>query len=247
MKLDENEKVNIDQLLKEILTSIKKKNKKYNLTQISKVNKIDKINFLNDANLKKDLSFKEDIFNDQLSRYSLSSTSSEFHSNIKIKKNYIVKIIDDKSDDEKSTNSNYTRTKTIVSSPPQINTEKIILIYKTLYYLELSQKLSEEQIENIMNINQITDYDTKETIQKIYSLKDNNDIEIENRILRKNVCLKLYMIFHVIFKELNFNDEDIQNFCKYIEYKARVIDNSMKDKYKNYIKDLFKAINIKIH
>ena len=248
LKLSENENENEDQLLKEIITSIKKGKNQNNLAQITKENKINNINCLSNENLNKEINNKEYISDDQLSRYSLSSTSSEFNglSNLKNKKN-VIKIIEDSSDDEKSTNSNCTRAKSLINSPPQINPEKIVLIYKTLYYLELNEKLSEEQIEKIMNINKITDYDTKKAVQKISSLKDNKDMQIENYILRKNVCIKLYKIFHIIFKELNLDDNDLQNFCKYIEYKARIIDISMKDKYKNYIKDLFKAINIKTH
>ena len=90
--------------------------------------------------------------------------------------------------------------------------------------------------------------DKENAIKKIKSLNINETGKItsvdEKLLLRKHACLKLYKAFSFALRKLNFNINEVKNICLYIENKARVQDNSMETKYKDYIKNILKKISL---
>lgn len=71
-----------------------------------------------------------------------------------------------------------------------------------------------------------------------------NDLDIKKIYLRKNVCIKLYKTFSLLFKRYNIDDKDIKKFCRIIENKARIIDYGMGNLYKEYIINILKNLSI---
>lgn len=62
-------------------------------------------------------------------------------------------------------------------------------------------------------------------------------------VWEKNVCLKLYKAFHFGLKKLKLDDNEIKDICLYIEKQGRIIDNSMTNKYKEFIENVLKKIS----
>lgn len=109
---------------------------------------------------------------------------------------------------------------------------------------------------NLLNINekdainnQELNISEKEKIDKKIKaieeeMKENeNEIEVRNEYLRKNVCLKLYKAFHFAFKKFSLQEKEIKSICLYLEKQGRLIDNSMNEKYKEFIENIFKKIS----
>ena len=98
---------------------------------------------------------------------------------------------------------------------------------------------------NITN-NEISGISKEKVILKIKEIE--NEIkggkdEVKNEYLRKNVCLKLYKAFSFALKNFGLQECEIKNICLFIEKKGRIIDNSMNDKYKEFIEDILKKIS----
>ena len=74
-------------------------------------------------------------------------------------------------------------------------------------------------------------------------IKNNSNIDIKNSYLRKMVCLKLYKALKFALKNLNLEENEIKSICLYIEAQGRIIDNSMTNKYKEFIENVFKKIS----
>ena len=99
---------------------------------------------------------------------------------------------------------------------------------------DLNEKLYEPDEEKIREI--------IENIEK--ELKnENGEKDIKNECLRKNVCLKLYKALHFGLKKLKLDDNEIKDICLYIEKQGRIIDNSMTNKYKEFIENVLKKIS----
>lgn len=88
--------------------------------------------------------------------------------------------------------------------------------------------------------------DTKTKIINLISLMNHpttNTNTVQSVYLRKRVCFKLYSVFHVLFSNIDYvKDDDIKTLCLAIEGNARVIDERMSQKYKNYMSNIFKKI-----
>lgn len=88
--------------------------------------------------------------------------------------------------------------------------------------------------------------DTKTKIINLISLMNHSTINtntVQSVYLRKRVCFKLYSVFHVLFSNIDYvKDDDIKTLCLAIEGNARVIDERMSQKYKNYMSNIFKKI-----
>ena len=88
--------------------------------------------------------------------------------------------------------------------------------------------------------------DTKTKIIYLISLMNHSTINtttVQSVYLRKRVCFKLYSVFHVLFSNIDYvKDDDIKTLCLAIEGNARVIDERMSQKYKNYMSNIFKKI-----
>ena len=88
--------------------------------------------------------------------------------------------------------------------------------------------------------------DTKTKLINLISLMNASTINttsVQSVYLRKRVCFKLYSVFHVLFSNIDYvKDDDIKTICLAIEGKARIIDERMSQKYKNYISNIFKKI-----
>ena len=104
---------------------------------------------------------------------------------------------------------------------------------------------------NLLNINENNNNElSKENNEKILSkiremekeLK-NGENGVKNENLRKNVCLKLYKAFHFALKKFALSEDEIKTICLYIEKQGRIIDNSMNEKYKEFIENVFKKIS----
>lgn len=103
---------------------------------------------------------------------------------------------------------------------------------------------------NLLNINEkdiINNNMEKEKIcKKIKEIEQEmkeNEIKVKNECLRKNVCLKLYKALHFAFKKFSLQENEIKLICLYLEKQGRLIDNSMNEKYKEYIENIFKKIS----
>ena len=57
------------------------------------------------------------------------------------------------------------------------------------------------------------------------------------------VCLKLFKALNYGLKNYNLKENDIKSLCLYIEIQARIIDNSMTNKYKEFIENIIKNIS----
>ena len=59
------------------------------------------------------------------------------------------------------------------------------------------------------------------------------------------VCLKLFKALNFGLKNFNLKEKDIKIICLYIESQARIVDNSMTNKYKEFIENIIKNISCK--
>ena len=94
--------------------------------------------------------------------------------------------------------------------------------------------------------NEICEVDKEKVILKIKEIENEmkgDKDDIKNECLRKNVCLKLYKAFSFALKNFDFKESDIKHLCLYIEKKGRIIDNTMNDKYKEFIEGVLKRIS----
>ena len=97
-----------------------------------------------------------------------------------------------------------------------------------------------------INKNELIDLDKEKIHLKINDLKNkikSKNLEIKNKYLRKMVCLKLFKALNFGLKNYNFKENDIRIICLYIETQARIIDNSMTSKYKEFIENIIKKIS----
>lgn len=100
------------------------------------------------------------------------------------------------------------------------------------------QSICEKEIED--------SNDTKTKITNLISLMNKSAINtsrVQSPYLRKRVCFKLYSVFHVLFNNIDYiKDDNIKTLCLAIEGNARVIDERMSQRYKNYMSSIFKKI-----
>jgi hypothetical protein len=75
------------------------------------------------------------------------------------------------------------------------------------------------------------------------NIKNYGNVDVKNNYLRKMVVLKLYKALNFAFKNLNLKENEIKSICLCIEAQARIIDNSMTNKYKEFIENIFKKIS----
>lgn len=119
-----------------------------------------------------------------------------------------------------------------------------------LYLLNINNNYTNKNNENEINSNinnkQINDLDKENIKLKINELENeikSINIEIKNKYLRKMVCLKLFKALNYGLKNYNLKENDIKSLCLYIEIQARIIDNSMTNKYKEFIENIIKNIS----
>ena len=120
-----------------------------------------------------------------------------------------------------------------------------------LYILDIDKDYKKLNDENIFDMNkkELIDFDKEKIEIKIKELENlikKSNVEIKNRFLRKIVCLKLYKALNFGLKNFNLKESDIKIICLYIENQGRIIDNSMTDKYKEFIGNIFKNISCEI-
>ena len=109
------------------------------------------------------------------------------------------------------------------------------------------------RLNNLLNINnhnvnndELSEMKKEIIYQRIKEIEEEikeGETEVKNYFLRKSVCLKLYKALHFAFKNLELKESEIKNICLYIEQQGRAIDSSMKEKYKEYIENIFKKIS----
>ena len=106
---------------------------------------------------------------------------------------------------------------------------------------------NDENEKNInINKNEMNDLDKEKIKLKIKELENkitNINIQIKNNYLRRNVCLKLFKALNFGLKNFNLKENDIKIICLYIETQARIVDNSMTNKYKEFIENIIKNIS----
>ena len=95
---------------------------------------------------------------------------------------------------------------------------------------ELKNK-DEHFIKDIEKLCQVDNYEEMNSDVKKYEL-------------RKNVLMKLFKAFNIIFKKYKLSKKQIQNWCLNVEYIGRVIDSSMSTQYKLFILNLLKKISM---
>ena len=120
-----------------------------------------------------------------------------------------------------------------------------------LYILDIDKNYKKLNCENSIDMNkkEIINFDKEKIELKINELENiikNSSVEIKNRYLRKIVCLKLHKALNYGLKNYNLRESDIKIICLYIENQGRIIDNSMTDKYKEFINNIFKNISCEI-
>ena len=118
-----------------------------------------------------------------------------------------------------------------------------------LYILDIDKNYKKLDDENILDMNkkELINFDKEKIELKINELENiikKSNFEIKNRCLRKNVRLKLYKALYFGLKKINLRD--IKIICLYIENQGKLIDNSMTDKYKEFIDNIFKNISHEI-
>ena len=121
-----------------------------------------------------------------------------------------------------------------------------------LFYLlniksnDYENKNDENEKNNIINTNELNVLNKEKIKIKINELENkikNINIKIKNKYLRKMVCLKLFKMLNFGLKNFNLKDNEIKIICVYIETQARMADNSMTNKYKEFIENIFKNIS----
>ena len=119
-----------------------------------------------------------------------------------------------------------------------------------LNYSDLINLLDiENNIEtNVGELYEINEETIKMKLNELKSeIQTNENIEIRNYYLRKMVCLKLYKALNFALKNFNLNKNDIKAICLYFENKGRIIDNTMTNKYKEFIQNVLKKISSDIN
>ena len=104
-----------------------------------------------------------------------------------------------------------------------------------------------ENSTNIINKKEINELDKEALKLKINELNNvlkNTNVDIRNKYLRRMVCIKLYKALKFSLKFFNLKKSDLKIVCLYIELQGRIIDNTMKNRYKEFIGNIFKNISI---
>ena len=115
----------------------------------------------------------------------------------------------------------------------------LLNINNLLYLLNINNN-------NIIDKNELNDLDKEKIRLKINELENrikSINLEIKNKYLRKMVCLKLFKALNFGLKNYNLKENDIKIICLYIETQARIVDNSMTNKYKDFIENIIKNIS----
>ena len=115
----------------------------------------------------------------------------------------------------------------------------LLNINNLLYLLNINNN-------NIIDKNELKNLDKEKIRLKINELENrikSINLEIKNKYLRKMVCLKLFKALNFGLKNYNLKENDIKIICLYIETQARIVDNSMTNKYKYFIENIIKNIS----
>ena len=115
----------------------------------------------------------------------------------------------------------------------------LLNINNLLYLLNINNN-------NIIDKNELNDLDKEKIRLKINELENrikSINLEIKNKYLRKMVCLKLFKALNFGLKNYNLKENDIKIICLYIETQARIVDNSMTNKFKDFIENIIKNIS----
>ena len=119
-----------------------------------------------------------------------------------------------------------------------------------LNFLDVNKTENNKEKENntITNISkkEINELDKEALYLKIKELDNiikNTNVDVKNNYLRRIVCLKLYKALIFGLKYFNLKKSDIKIICLYIELQGRIIDNTMSNKYKEFIDNKFKNIS----
>ena len=115
----------------------------------------------------------------------------------------------------------------------------LLNINNLLYLLNINNN-------NIIDKNELNNLDKEKIRLKINELENrikSINLEIKNKYLRKMVCLKLFKALNFGLKNYNLKENDIKIICLYIETQARIVDNSMTNKYKDFIENIIKNIS----
>jgi len=138
-----------------------------------------------------------------------------------------------------------------VPKNPKMKKLKKYIILSLLNYTDFEKLLDiheNDTNENNKSVNEnensikpiINDKKIKITLDELeHEIKNIGNIEIWNKYLRKMVCLKLYKVL----KNYNLKNNDIKRICLYIKIQGKIIDNSMRNKHKEFIENVFKTIS----
>lgn len=165
----------------------------------------------------------------------ISNMNENKKENIKTKKKL------SESEDEKSSSFGSKQTK---SSQNDENKPKYNIRF--LKYSDLFNLLNLN--ENNNNENELIYENKEKLIEKIKEMEisiKNGEIEVGNENLRKNVCLKLFKALQFALKKFDLKENEIKIICLFIEKQGRIIDNSMNEKYKKFIENVFKRISFR--
>lgn len=154
---------------------------------------------------------------------------------IKKEKNKSMKKLSE-SEDDKSSSFGSKQTKTTQNEENKSKYNIGMINYSDLLnLLNINEK-------DIVNSNMEKEKITKKIKEIEQEIKE-NEMTVKNEYLRKNVCLKLYKALHFAFKKFSLQENEIKSICLYLEKQGRLIDNSMNEKYKEYIENIFKKIS----
>ena len=147
---------------------------------------------------------------------------------------------------KKNKNKIETNEESIISySGSKYDDNKSKVVITPLDQLSIFELLNSFENENNLNLNikeSINKDDIIKQMKNLSQIKSNNDNQIKDYYLRRTICLKLYNVFEVLFKNMNVSKSDIKNLCMGLECKARNCDNEMSSTYKNHINHIFKLI-----
>ena len=150
----------------------------------------------------------------------------------------------DNSEDEKSSSSG----SKISHIDEKKKKYKICLLNNNnlLYLLNINNNDTTNKYDNSIDKKELNDLDKEKIQLKINELENrikSINLEIKNKYLRKMVCLKLFKALNFGLKNYNLKENDIKIICLYIETQARIVDNSMTNKYKDFIENIIKNIS----
>ena len=115
-----------------------------------------------------------------------------------------------------------------------------------LYLLNINNNDTANKDDNSIDKKELNDLDKEKIQLKINELENrikSINLEIKNKYLRKMVCLKLFKALNFGLKNYNLKENDIKIICLYIETQARIVDNSITNKYKDFIENIIKNIS----